>query len=270
MSKSEAQLFADCRWERGEGGVLRGRVDESWLQGRATFGGWLAAHALRAMRGSLPTDAALSLQGFQGTFLAPLGPGEVELRTASLRSGRNVTFVESRVFGGGELRASFIGAFGRERTSSVAVAPREMPSAPGPESLARFPRVPGLTPPFADYFDFRWTSGAQPFSGVGPAGIAGWVRPTSPTRPDEGLVLALLDSWPPPILSLMPGPSPASTMQWQLEVYAKVDEVAPDAWWFYESRAAVACNGLSSSEAWLWTAEGRLVAYERQAIADFA
>lgn len=270
MSENGVQLFAESLWERGEGGVQRGRVDESWLQGRATFGGWLAAHALRAMRASLPAGAPLSLQGFQGTFLAPVAPGDVELRTASLRSGRNVTFVESRVSGGDELCATFIGAFGRERSSSVSVAAREMPSAPAPETLARFPRVPGLTPAFADNFDFRWTSGAQPFSGEGPAGIAGWVRPSSPTRPDEGLVLALLDSWPPPILSLMPGPSPASTMQWQLEVYADVDDVAADAWWFYESRAAVARNGLSSSEAWLWTAEGRLVAYERQAIADFA
>src|SRR5690606_2860286 len=88
-------------------------MPEGWGQGRATFGGLVAAvlyahmeHQIEAIR--LPRSLSLS-------FVGPVAPGPVELETEILREGRGVTQAQSRLRQNGQVQAVMLGSFGASR-----------------------------------------------------------------------------------------------------------------------------------------------------------
>src|SRR5688572_3047579 len=73
-------------------------VTEDWGQGRATFGGLVAAAGNEAMRRLVPSDRPL--RSLQTTFVGPAGPGTWSMHARVLRVGRAVTLAHCDILDG--------------------------------------------------------------------------------------------------------------------------------------------------------------------------
>src|SRR5687767_736904 len=96
-------------------------VSEDWLQGRATFGGLVAAVGNEAMRKLVPRQRAL--RSLQTTFVGPANAGTWKLRTRVLRVGKAVTLAQCEVIADDQLAAMQVGVYGMDRESAVLVKP---------------------------------------------------------------------------------------------------------------------------------------------------
>jgi acyl-CoA thioesterase len=239
-----------------------------WAQGRSTFGGLVAAVALRAMRAVVSPDHRP--QSIQATFVGPLASGAADIATNLLRSGRTTTSVEARLSQDGELRAVVQAVFGQQRSSGVVVAGPAAPAVPPPDGVVEFPYLEGVTPTFTQHFGYRWTIGQAPFTQARDGEIGGWCR----FREDQGLgdaevVLALLDAWPAPVLSLLKQPAPASSVTWTVGLLDQAFTQPSDGWWLFHGRTIAAAAGYAQTSAILWAPDRRAVATSHQLVAVF-
>ena len=176
-----------------EGQSLRVSVPGDWSQGRSVFGGLQAALALRAMRTCVP--ATLPLRTLQATLIAPL-KGALEIQAQTLRTGKNATHVEARIFEQGALCAVLIGVFGSRIASTVALTPtQEAISVAQPIPL---PFAPGFTPNFVQHFDARLLRGGLPFTGVAITEAVYDLALKDPAKVSEYSVVTVAD-FPPPL-----------------------------------------------------------------------
>src|SRR5688500_4058906 len=83
-----------------DGATAGARIPAGWGQGRATFGGLVAALAVRAARQRLPEPRPC--RALVASFPGPVAPGDVELRVRELRHGRAVSHLQVEVAQGGE------------------------------------------------------------------------------------------------------------------------------------------------------------------------
>src|SRR5882757_9383574 len=97
------------------------RVDEEWLQGRATFGGLVASLANEAMRRVARTDRPL--RSLQTAFINPVGVGDIDIVPRLLRAGKGVIIAQCEVQQGGALCAMLTGVYGIDRESQAAFLP---------------------------------------------------------------------------------------------------------------------------------------------------
>lgn len=251
-----------------EDDTLVGAVPSSWGQGRAAFGGLVAAFGLRAMERNL--GAVAMARSVLVDFLAPVEPGRVTVDARALRAGRAITHAEARVRQGEEVRAVVLATFADARATAIEVPAARAPAAPAPEFLPALPYLEGVTPAFTRHFEYRWTTGGLPFTGSDTPVLGGWVRLAAPTRPDHAAVLALADAWPAPVLPLLTTVAPASTVTWMVDFVRPVPAAAPDEWWRYEADTVAASGGYASVHARLWAPDGGLVAVSRQLVAEFS
>jgi acyl-CoA thioesterase len=155
--------------------------------------------------------------------------------------------------------------FGTDRSSRITVAP-DVPAPSKPLADAqRFPFVPGLTPQFTQHFEFRLTEGELPFSGSTEATIGGYVRHLTEASGVEAL-LALIDAWPAPVLSLGRAPFFASTIRWSAQLVAEPPRW-PEYFWF-RSDCVSARGGYATTVGRLY-ADDVLVAFSDQLVAVF-
>jgi acyl-CoA thioesterase len=241
-----------------------------WAQGRSAFGGLLAAVALRAMRSTVPADRRP--RSLQISFVGPVAPGSVEIELTALRHGGSVSHVEARLVQGGEARCVVLCALGADRRSEVAVNGPSRPPAPAPDALQELPYLPGVVPVFTQHLAFRWAAGGVPFSGADEASFGGWCRLRAPAAgfPDEQ-VLALVDAWPAPVLPLLTGAAPASSLTWAVELLETVDGEEPeDGWWYFSAETDRASAGYAHTRAALWSPSGVQVALSRQVVVVYS
>ena len=245
------------------------RFHAGWAQGRATFGGIVAAAGLEAMRAEVGSERPL--RTLAATFAGPVEPGvDAEIRAEVLREGRAVSSAEVRIEQGGSPRFTASAIYGSPRESVVRVEPRRAPELRAPEEIAGFPFVKGITPEFVQLFEMRFAVGAPPFSGSTEPRIGGWCR----FRHDEGsadaaAIVALVDVWPVPVLGMLTTPAPASSITWSMDLLADASDRRTDDWWIYEAEAVAAADGYVQANAWLWDAGGRAVARSTQTVAIF-
>lgn len=247
-------------------GVAEGAIPESWMQGRAAFGGAVAAVGCRALAAVLPADRAP--RSLTTAFLAPVQPGAARCTVEVLRAGRHLTHAEARITQGDRLCAIVSGAYGAPRPSGVEVVPPSRPERPDPDTLVDLPYIEGFMPAFTQHMQFRWTDGEAPFSGADRAGLGGWVRHRTRAT-GLGAVMGLLDAWPAPVLPMVDRPTPASTVRWTVHLVAPVPEDTADGWWWYRSEARTAHDGYCSMLAELYHPDGHLVAWTEQLVAVF-
>src|SRR5262245_14063537 len=137
-------------------------VADDWLQGRATFGGLVAAAGNEAMRRLVPRDRPL--RSLQTTFVGPANPGTSRISARVPRVGKAVTLAHCEVLDGDHVAAVQVGVYGAARTSVVSVKPQ---GAAAPRSVDESKEVrfqEGRTPPFLQHFAVRWAQGAPPFT----------------------------------------------------------------------------------------------------------
>lgn len=245
-------------------------IADGWTQGRATYGGLVAAVQLAAMRGRIDGTAP-PLRSLTTNFVAPVTPGEVTIESALLRQGSSVTQCEARVVQDGRVASLSFASFGAGRRSDIRVHPHtRMPELPDPFDLRPLGHKAGRDPEFLQHLELRLVDGDKPFSGSDRSSFTGWMRlrEPGPTFGEEHLV-ALADAWPVPVLQRLREPAAASTVTWTLEVVGDMRHIAPTAQWAYSARADTAADGYAHAEARIWRPHGSLTAISRQTVAVF-
>src|SRR6202142_4645455 len=83
-----------------QGNAWRALLGEAWSQGRATFGGMVAALGNEAMRRLVPADR--QLRGLETVFAGPTLAGAVRIEAEVLRVGKGVPIANGGVCGRGK------------------------------------------------------------------------------------------------------------------------------------------------------------------------
>jgi len=240
-------------------------VSEDWGQGRASFGGLVAAVGNRAMRHLVPQDRCL--RSLQTTFIGPAPPGTWRIGVQVVRVGRAVTVARCDIGVGEEIAAAIIGVYGAPRPSAVNVALHAVPAPQRAEDMEDSP-LPLGAPKFLQHFAMRWLEGPAMFSGVHTPGKA-YVRHRDPAPPTESHAVAIADCLPTPAMSMYRAPAPASSLVWSLELVSHDFDFAPDAWWRIEHDIEAARDGYVSQTGTLYDPTGRPAALTRQLVAIF-
>jgi acyl-CoA thioesterase len=244
-------------------------IEEGWGQGRATYGGLVAALGLARME-SIAELGDHRLRSLSVTFVGPVAPGETTLKTKLLRHGNNVTHTSCELTQEGRVQATLQASFGSARPSSLAIDRGPAPDLRPVDECDEIPVVPGITPDFFAHFQLHPSEGGMPFSG-GEPDFAGWMRfrDELDTFTDLHLV-ALIDAWPPSVMPAMTAPAPGSSLTWSLGLTPFEQPREPNSYWGYRVRTQQAAEGYAFSTAHIWTESGHLAAVSQQSLAIFA
>ena len=247
-------------------------ITDDWLQGRTSFGGLVAAQALRERAGAA-WPAGVRLRALQTSFVAPVGPGELLMLVNVLRQGKNVCQVMAQARQGDQVVAVCLGTYGADRTSAL-VARRPLPddSIPAVDARPTAPARTGQAPTFLQHFDLRWAAGPPPISGG-----QGWCTSLYLRLRDAGLAqlsselqtVLLADLSPTPVIGQLSTPSPNSSVTWALELRA-IAATSPTGWWRADNESLMVEGGYVNHAAKLWSPDGQLAAFGYQVVSVFA
>ena len=246
-------------------------IPADWGQGRATFGGLVAALQYEALRAQVPTDRPL--RSLAVTFVGPVAPEvAASYQVEVLREGKAVSQVLGRAVQNGQVVTLVQGSFGSARESVINLAGCTAPQVKAPEDSPLLPYIKGVTPEFMRHMSMAWAVGALPFTGRGTREIGGWVRFAGDVK-DEPLtethLLALVDTWPPALLPLLNKPTAGSTLTWTIEFVQPLPQASTLEWCQYLAVIEHARDGYGHVAANLWAPNGELIAISRQTVAVF-
>jgi acyl-CoA thioesterase len=237
-----------------------------WSQGRAAFGGLVAALLARGMAQTLSEPK--TLRSLMVSFVAPAPAGEVKVAAELLREGRNVTQATARLYDGANVCAQAMAAFGSDRETkavppTVAFNPEPRDSVPPMDGSVR------LLPSFLKHFDVHWTGGGIPMSNQKSRRLGKWVRHRDDMAayPVEALV-AVADIPPPVMMSHYDRPVMASSLSWSLEFVVPAERIVPG-WFYLDFELEAAAGGYSQQSGRIFTEDGTLVALSRQCMVYF-
>lgn len=244
------------------------QVPDGWTQGRALFGGLLAALMYRALEQQV--GAGIPVRSITVSFVAPASDGALHCAAEILRRGKSVVQGQCRALQNGQVVAVLLASYGVARTSQVQLNTCPAPTFKTPDEATKLPYIEGVTPAFTRHYDFRWAHGGLPFSGAEQADIGGWVRNVAPQEnTDIADLLGLVDSWPPAVLPVLRQPAPASSMTWTVEFMPDAGAGPATQWWQYLAETEFAAQGYVHTRARLWNQSGALVAISRQTVTVF-
>ncbi|PVZ20148.1 MULTISPECIES: acyl-CoA thioesterase II [unclassified Pseudomonas] len=245
-------------------------VPSHWSQGRAAYGGLMAALLYEAMGCHAPVDAPL--RSLTVTFVGPAQVGApIHFEPQVLRRGKSVTSLLCIARQNGEIVTTAQACFGAPRASAIAVTARPAPGLPARDRCAQV-RAQGGWPAYLEHLEMYWGLGGMPFSGTPSPAIGGWMRlpETESDQPlDVARLIVLADAWPPAVLPHLNGPAPASTLSWTLECRQPLPAIGAGQWLQYEAVVEHAADGYGHAAAALWTETGELVALSRQTVTVF-
>jgi len=249
-----------------EGG-WRAVIGEDWSQGRATFGGMVAALGNEAMRRLVPADR--ELRGLETTFVGPALCGEVGMDAEILRVGKAVSIARARVWSDGKIAAALTGIYGAARATSLSITPTVAAGVRPALELPDRLRANMGGPSFVRHFAYRWAEGAAPFAGSSLRTAKIYVRHQDPAPLSESHVVALIDSIPSVVLQLMSTPAPSSSLTWTVQFLRHDYSFAPEAWWRIDAEVNSAGSGYSCESCVLLDPNGAPAAVARQMVAVF-
>lgn len=119
-------------------------IPAEWAQGRASFGGLVAALQYEAMRARVPADR--QVRSLAITFVGPVEPQvPVSFEVDVLREGKAVSQVLGRAMQKGQVVTLIQGSFGASRPSEVAVTAQPAPEMKHWDDCQELPYVKGVT-----------------------------------------------------------------------------------------------------------------------------
>jgi len=247
-------------------------VPASWAQGRASFGGLMAALLFEAMRGKV--HDARPVRSLAITFVGPAEPEvPISFEIEVLREGKAVSSLLGRAVQGGQVVTLMQGSFGAGRESSVEV-PALPPTLMKPleQATPELPYIKGVTPEFIRHVALRWAIGGLPFTQDTSRQMGGWVRLREVDEEplSEAHLLVLVDAWPLTLLSHLKQPAAGSTLTWTIEFVQPMPRLSTLEWCQYCAETEHARDGYGHASAALWTTEGALLALSRQTVTVFA
>lgn len=265
-----SNLLASLNAESAESTEAEQRIElpAGWSQGRAFFGGFSAAIAYQHAANGVSDDQLI--RALTVSFVAPMNAGEAILKRRILRQGKNVTQVSVEIEQDGNTGLSALLTFGQPRLSQVKVTDLPRSHVPSRDQGASMP-TSDLVPEFAKHYEYCLNVGAMPFSGQPAREFGGWVRFREEQTPiSVGLLLGLVDAWPPAVLPHLVTPAPASSLTWTIEFPKPLDtQLQGTDWWQYVAYIDYAADGYGHSHAHIWDKQGELVAISRQTMVVF-
>ena len=244
-------------------------IPPDWAQGRAGYGGLVAALVYQGMREKVP--AGRPVRSLAITFVGPVAPGETMMVEAEvLREGKAVSQMLGMARQNGQVMCIIQGSFGAARESVVNVVAEPPPEVKAPDQYVDTPYIEGLSPVFLKHFNLRWCFGDLPFSRSRKRDMGGWMR----FRQDEGAIheahiLGLVDVWPPAVLPHLAERAPASSLTWTIEFVQPQPALGNTDWLLYKASIEHARDGYGHAGAMVWREDGALVAISRQTVAVF-
>ncbi|WP_339842916.1 thioesterase family protein [uncultured Halopseudomonas sp.] len=244
-------------------------IPASWAQGRASYGGLVAALVYQGMRAALSDDRPV--RSLAITFVGPVAPGEaMQVEAQVLREGKAVTQMLGMARQNGQVMCIVQGSFGASRESDVFLPSEPAPTVKAVNDCVEMPYVEGMTPVFLRHFAVRWALGDMPFTGSKKREMGGWMR----FREDEGAVheahiLGLVDVWPPAVLPHLKRFAPASSLTWTIEFVQPQPDLGNTDWLLYRANIDHARDGYGHTSAMVWREDGTLVAISRQTVTVF-
>ena len=137
-------------------------VPSTWAQGRASFGGAVAALVFNRMADVVSSDRPM--RSMQVSFVGPVTPDEpATVEAEILREGKAVSQVMGRIVQGGEPKLVALASFGGDRESDVSVDAEPAPEAKPVEQCFGLDYIEGVTPEFIQHIEMRWAFGNLPF-----------------------------------------------------------------------------------------------------------
>ena len=245
-------------------------VPASWGQGRASYGGLVAALLYEVMQAQVGEGRLL--RSLAITFVGPLQVDQPARYEAELlREGKAVSQVLGKVVQDGQVVTVIQGSFGAGRQSQVHVGSLPAPAMPALDACSPRLFVPGRMPEFVRYLDLRWGEGGLPFSRNVSRSMGGWVRFHEPVGEPllPAQVLALVDAWPPALLPHLSSPAPSSSLTWTIEFVQPMPALTSHDWCLYHAEIEHARDGYGHVAAGLWSAAGELIALSRQTVTVF-
>ena len=244
-------------------------VGDDWSQGRATFGGMVAALGNAAMRTRVPADRPL--RGLNVIFAAPLNSGTVHINARVLRVGKVVTLAQADLISAGQIAATMTGIYGAARTTAITLEPGPAESATSVENLPESEFPPALGgPAFLQHFGLRWAEGTRPFTATPLNRSKAYIRHReSRSSLTESHIVALIDVIPSPVMQMMSKPAPASSLVWTLELLRHDFNFAADRWWRIDTSVPASKDGYASQASVLFDPNGSPAAFSQQMVAVF-
>ncbi len=243
-------------------------IGEDWSQGRATFGGMVAALGNEAMRRVVPADRAL--RGLESIFVGPAMAGSVQLESEVLRVGKAVTIASARLWSAGQIAATFTGIYGASRPAAVSIAPLAEAAVPRVDDLpdSIYPPSKG-GPAFLQQFHMRFAEGTRPFTGLKSSRSKVYVRHQDPGAISESHVVALIDCIPSPVMQMMTAPAPSSSVIWSLQFIRHDYRFSSQGWWRIDTEVDSAADGYVCESSVVLDPAGAPAALSRQLVVVF-
>jgi acyl-CoA hydrolase len=237
-------------------------VPEGWGQGRAVFGGLVAAAAVNLASGL--TDRPLRTLQLQ--MLRPLKPGRVQGRRELLREGRNVTAVRIDLLQDDSVATTAIVTFLVPRDGTTDVAAPEVPDFNRGHHFP-IPYMDGLTPEFTQHLEMSFLEGTPPFMGAPEPKTGGFVGYRDKALDDGSTeaTVGLMDAFPSPTMSILSKPAVSSTATWTLHLLAPPEPGLHA----YRYSTLAATGGASTTTGMVWAPSGALAAYTEQTVVTF-
>lgn len=245
-------------------------IPAEWAQGRASFGGLMAALQYEAMRAKVPEGRPV--RSLAITFVGPAEPGvPIAFEVEVLREGKAVSQLLGRATQNGQVMTLIQGSFGASRESVISVKADPAPTLNPLEACPQLPFVSGMMPEYLRFMELRWALGGLPFSNTPSPAIGGYVRfrdieegPSS-----EAHMLALVDAWPPALLPQLSKPAPGSSLTWTIEFVQPMPVLSTHDWCCYKAVIEHARDGYGHTAAMIWSPTGELIAISRQTVTVF-
>lgn len=244
-------------------------VPENWGQGRATFGGLVAAMMYQKLSPKVAADRAI--RSIMLSFVAPIAPGDLEIMVKVLREGKAATQIQATAYQNDQECAVMLASFGGDRESAVQVDYEMAPETKQPDEVQPFPYIPNLTPDFTKHFEYRYTIGKMPFMGSKQTVMGGWIKFKEAPKASINIpeILALLDAWPPAVFSMLSKPTTGSSLTWNLSFIDTPNNLDTDNWWLYEAHIQQSANGYSHIDSTMWDERGKATVISRQTVSVF-
>ena len=261
------QHLSHC--EQHDSNTFELSFEPSWTQGRTLFGGALGALAHHLMAKQLPPK--WELRSIMVDFLAPTTADGVVVKIETIRKGRTLIRMKAQFYQNEKCCCVALAAFGATRSGAFHVTPSPIPPASPPSECRDFPLEIGPLPQFTQHFNYRWAKSNYPYSGSTDSVLLGWIQPKN-SKVDMDYLIAMIDAWPPPILSLSNRPFPVSSVNWLLNLSQSIppNGFAKDKWYLFESKMEFAASGCTDLAARLWDEDGRLLGISRQLLVEFS
>ncbi len=241
-------------------GAFDCEIHPAWWVVSGPNGGYLAAMIVRALVAVVPDGRPL--RSITVHYLRAPVAGRAVVRTEVAKGGRSASFMQATLEQGGKTQATAVAVFADDR-SSLELDNVAAPAIPPPEEVEEPTEPVEASPPFRENFHFRQAIGDLPFASGDDAVVGGWLRlRDSAPDLDAALVVALSDSWFPPVFNVVGGPMAVPTLD--LTVHLRAPLPRPSDWVLGSFWTRRVRDGFFEEDGELFSRDGELLAQSRQ------